>query len=309
MLPRTFEEALKSSQQILNQAEFLVRRNTIETESEQLVIGAFRKATGRGRTFSRNDLYVRVLDAYPTEAGQLLLEYCKRRISSEPLQYILGYQTFLNHEYEIKKGVLIPRPETEVLVYEITQFYKRQIQQPECALEVGVGSGCISIELLKIFPALKMIGSEVSLVALELAESNALKILGDAIRFKIIKATDKNMVLDVFSKEFNSRVDFIVSNPPYLFQESELDEDVLKHEPHDALFAPKEDALYFYRKIIQEAPQFLKLKGSLFFECPHERIEDILDLFDKRFWKPRVIQDLTGRQRFIHAEWLLAHWS
>ena len=308
-LPKTFEEALRFTQASLLRSSFIRENNLVETESEQLVIGAYRRYSGRNRTFSRNDLYVRVLDVFPKEASKILIDYCDKRVSGIPLQYILGYQTFLNHEYDVEPGVLIPRPETEVLVYEVTQFFKRQIQQPEIGIEIGLGSGCISIELLKIFLGLKMVSSEFSKTALEIAEKNAKKILGNLDRLKIIAAQESNMIFEPFETNFHSRADFIVSNPPYLTHQDEVSEEVRLNEPNEALFAPKDDPLYFYKKIIGDAPHFLKLKGSIFFEIPHERSDQILNLFNPKDWSARELLDLTGRPRVIHAEWLMGHWS
>ncbi|MBS1963486.1 MAG: peptide chain release factor N(5)-glutamine methyltransferase [Bdellovibrionales bacterium] len=306
-LPATFEEAIKMAQIILGTSPALAERGTIETESEQLVIGAYRSATGRGRTFGRNDLYVRVMDAFPKEAGEKLVVMANRRAHGEPLQYLLGYQYFLNHEYEVDKSVLIPRPETEILVYEVTQTLKRQMDQPKLGLEIGVGSGCVSIELLKLFPGLRMIATEVSEGAAAVARRNAAKILGGAYadRFDVRLAGDGSEIYEPLEEApwlKGIRADFIVSNPPYLANEKEVDTDVLAHEPKGALFAPAGDPLYFYRKILEGAEAFLKPSGYVFFECPHERIDRIGGLFGPD-WKVDGFRDLNDRPRVLRAEW------
>jgi release factor glutamine methyltransferase len=294
---------------ILRASTYMVARGSIETEAEQLVIGAFRRATGRGRTFGRDDLYVRVMETYPREAGETLVVMASRRAGGEPLQYLLGYQYFLNHEYEVDASVLIPRPETEILVYEVMQTFKRRIEQPTLGIEIGVGSGCVSIELLKMFPGLRIIGSELSEAAMAIAGKNARKILGDGFesRFEILRTADRDQVFEPFSHPAvrllprNTRADFIVSNPPYLAA-NEADADVSNYEPRDALFAPAGDPLYFYRRIVDGAEAFLKPHGSIFFECAHERIEAIAKLFSKD-WTVTLFRDLTGRPRVIQAEW------
>lgn len=299
-LPRTFEEAMKMTAQILEGSAFMQARGGIESEVEQLVIGAFRSATGRGRTFSRDDLYVRVLEMFPREAGEKLIAWSQARARGEPLQYLLGYQTFLHHEYEVNRSVLIPRPETEILVFEVMQWFKRSMVQPVLGLEVGLGSGCISIELLKLFSGLKMKASELSEEAAALATKNAMKILGNLDRLDVKLAQKKTDVLEPFPAD--TLADFIVSNPPYLVDESEMDPDVKAHEPSLALLAPDGDPLYFYRKIVQEASHYLKPKGMIFFECPHERADEISDLFNSD-WTVDLIQDLNGRDRVLRAEW------
>ncbi len=306
-LPSTFDDALKMSAAILGTSPRIVERGAVETESEQLVIGAFRKATGRGRTFGRNDLYVRVMDFFPEEAGKLLVVMANRRAHGEPLQYLLGYQYFLNHEYEVNPSTLIPRPETEILVYEATQTFKRQIQQPKLGIEIGVGSGCVSIELLKLFPTLLMIGTDAVEGALELSARNAEKILGadygDRLDLRRATAgTDIYEPLEDASWLRGGRADFIISNPPYLASPAEADDDVLQHEPKSALFAPEGDPLYFYRKIIEGAEAYLRPSGYVFLECPHERIDRIGSLFGAN-WKVDGYRDLTDRPRVLRAEW------
>lgn len=307
-LPNTFEDALKMAGAILRTSPALVQRGTVETEAEQLVIGAFRHATGRGRTFGRNDLYVRVMEAFPKEAGEKLVVMANRRAHGEPLQYLLGYQYFLNHEYEVDSSVLIPRPETEILVYETMQTFKRKIEQPVSGIEIGVGSGCISIELLKLFPSLFMAGTEVSVGAIAVANRNAERILGkDSQRLRIFLSESRDEVFEPLedgelAKVVKVPVDFIVSNPPYLSSKEEVDTDVANHEPRTALFAPEGDPLYFYRKIVEGAEAFLRPHGFLFFECPHERIDPIARLFGKD-WRVDQFKDLTDRPRVIRAEW------
>jgi release factor glutamine methyltransferase len=306
-LPATFEEAIKMTAIILGTSSALAERGTIETESEQLVIGAFRKASGRSRSFGRNDLYVRVLDAFPREAGELLVVMANRRARGEPLQYLVGYQYFLNHEYDVDPSVLIPRPETEILVYEVTQTLKRQIEQPKVGIEIGVGSGCISIELLKLFPTLTMIGTDIAPGAIEVSRKNAAKILGDAFaeRFDIRRAGAERDIFEPFEEApwlRSGRADFIVSNPPYLAEPGEAEAEVLNHEPKAALFAPEGDPLYFYRRILEGAEAFLKPSGYVFFECPHERIDRIGALFGSD-WKVEGYRDLNDRPRVLRAEW------
>jgi release factor glutamine methyltransferase len=306
-LPSTFEDAIKMTAIILRTSSALAERGSVETESEQLVIGAYRKASGRGRTFGRNDLYVRVMDPFPAEAGEFLVEIAGRRAKGEPLQYLVGYQYFLNHEYEVNSSVLIPRPETEILVYEVTLTLKRQFEQPKVGIEIGVGSGCISLELLKLFPSLTMIGSDISAGALDVTRRNATKIIGDAHaeRLDLHLARADEDIYDAFEGASwlkAGRADFIVSNPPYLAEPSEVDPDVLAHEPKSALFAPDGDPLYFYRKILEGAEAYLKPSGYVFFECPHERIDRIGTLFGPD-WKVDGYRDLNERPRVLRAEW------
>ncbi|MBC7386773.1 MAG: peptide chain release factor N(5)-glutamine methyltransferase [Cryobacterium sp.] len=306
-LPNSFEDALKMASAILGTSPFLVEQGLVETESEQIVIAAFRQASGRGRSFGRNDLYVRVMDVYPPSAGEKLVVMANRRAHGEPLQYLIGYQYFLNHEYEVDANVLIPRPETEILVFEATQTFKRQFEQPKLGIEIGVGSGCVSIELLKLFPSLRMVATEVSEGAAIIAERNALKILGSEFSDRLIveRANTPDEIFEPLERKSydrGPRADFIISNPPYLASSEEVDSGVSQHEPKSALFAPAEDPLYFYRRIVEGAEAFIRPQGFIFFECPHERMSQIAGLFGSD-WNVEVMNDLTGRPRVLRAEW------
>ena len=298
-LPGTFEDALKIAKQALSRNSEIAARGTLETEAEQLVIGAYRQAKQRGKSFGRNDLYMLVMQPFPKEAGTCLIEYLQRRVEGMPLQYILGYQAFLYHEYAVDESVLIPRPETESLVYEIVQTYKREIVQPALGFELGLGSGCISIELLKIFPGLRMVGTETSARASQLARKNADAILGvEAGRLEIVNARSDEIYPESMARSRENAFDFIVSNPPYLADRGETDDDVWSSEPHEALFAPAGDALFFYRGLLENAFRYLKNEGILFFEIPHERTDELHRLASA-WGKPEILPDLTGRDRIL----------
>lgn len=298
-LPSTFEDALKISRQALSEQQHILQNGSIDSEAEQLVIGAYRKAKNRSKTFGRNDLYMLVMQPFPKDAGEVLIEYLKERISGRPLQYILGYQTFLYHEYLVNESTLIPRPETESLVYEIVQYFKRQIEQPKIGFELGLGTGCISIELLKIFPELKMFGTDLSEKALEITQKNRDRILGKEERLEVFVANEKEILPHQCSEKLkNIQFDFIVSNPPYLAGREEMNEDVWENEPHSALLSPINDVNYFYREITEQLFPRLKQGGVIFFEIPHERAEEIFHLL-KSWGEIELIKDLTGRERIL----------
>lgn len=305
----TFEDALKLARDLLSRSPALLRKGTLETESEQIVIGAFRRATGRGRTFSRADLYVRVIHPFPSEGVPFITRFCEERVQGKALQYVLGYQYFLNHEYEVDPSVLIPRPETEILVFETMQFLKRDGIDPKLGVEVGLGSGCVSIELLKIFHRMTMVASELSTEAQAVAERNARAILGEGPqgtgRLKIRTPKSATEVLEPFPEPAADgqaiRADFIVSNPPYLDDFSEMDEEVEQNEPHHALLAPHGDPLYFYRRIAEDAPKLLVPKGLVFLEVPHERAREVADLYRAKDYEVAVMRDLTDRERVVRA--------
>src|SRR6185437_10460396 len=134
-LPHSFSEALRVCKEILSANHDLVIRGSLDSEAEQLVIGAHRSAGGE--FLSRSDLYSRLQDAYSAAAGERLLILAGQRAEATPLQHVLGYQVFLDHEYEVDSSTLIPRPETEVLVTEAIG----ELKFPRLGLEIGLGSG------------------------------------------------------------------------------------------------------------------------------------------------------------------------
>ena len=240
-LPHSFADALRVCREILSADQELVRKNLIDTEAEQLVIGAHRLATGE--FLSRAQFLTRIQDRLPETSAERLLILAGMRAEGVPLQHILGWQAFLEHEYKVNSSTLIPRPETEVLVMETIQ----SLSFPKRGFEIGIGTGVISIELLSRFHELQMVASEISEDARQLAEANARNILGSMDRLAILKPADGSDVLGVFT----GTADFIVSNPPYLDAASsdETETEVLAHEPKSALFPEGGDPLHFYKQI------------------------------------------------------------
>jgi release factor glutamine methyltransferase len=199
----------------------------------------------------------------------------------------------------VGEGVLIPRPETEVLVTEVIKALRSLA--PKKGMEIGLGSGAISIELLNAFPDLVMYGSEVSPQAAQFAKRNADRILdSESHRLKLLSVQDPTDVFGEFTKS-DEKFDFLVSNPPYLKSVDEIQDQVIEHEPHLALFPVSGDSLYFYRQIALKSRPFLVDKGLVFVEIPSDRAETIVDLFKTEDWLVSLIADLTGRNRVLVA--------
>jgi release factor glutamine methyltransferase len=299
-LPHSFAEALRVCRLILSSNLDLVRNNLVETEAEQLVIGAHRLASGQ--KMSRTDFFTRMQDGYPESSGSRLLVLAGQRSEGLLLQHLLGWQTFLSHDYEVNSSTLIPRPETEVLVQEairaLSSIRAGDRIGPAIGFEIGVGSGVISIELLSAFSSLKMIASEISLKAIQLAQRNAVSILGSSDRLEIAQAPSPSDVLSVFS---GRKADFLISNPPYLdrTQQDETESGVCKHEPAPALF-PEGEPLHFYREIASGAGALLNPGGKIFLEIASERAEQTVRLFESH-WDVQLVPDLTGRPRVLIA--------
>ncbi|MFL5814559.1 MAG: N5-glutamine methyltransferase family protein [Bdellovibrionia bacterium] len=310
-LPENFQAALNLAHQLLSRNHSLVEKNVIETESEQIVIAAYRKATGQA--LSRMDLFMRLQDRFPEAAGETVIIYASARAEGKILQHLIGYQTFLDHEYEVGPDVLVPRPETEFLVAIALDEIGRQFPvrgQPFMGLEIGLGSGAIAIEILSRFPGARIFASELTPQAEARAKTNARRILNqsavDSARLKVLRANDPLEVWQPFERAraegaLTEPVQFLISNPPYLANEQEVEAEVLNQEPKTALFGPAHDPAHFYREIAKGARNFLEPGAPVYLEIPHERAALIEGIFTIEGWKTRIAKDLSGRDRVLSA--------
>jgi release factor glutamine methyltransferase len=314
MIAIRFGEALIATQAILNQNPSLEKAGVTQVEAALLV--AWAAETHLGKRLSRPEVFLMSHEPFPQEAWEKLKAGAKSRKEGIPLQHIFGVQTFLHHEYRVSPDVLIPRPETELLVVEVIEYFRKRNKQPLLGLEVGLGSGVISIELLSEFSDLRMLASEVSPDAIEVAKENAEAILGKKIwgkerfeaRLEILGVDEAHHVLEPFwlpglVDDAAKKADFLVSNPPYLVPSDEIGHDVLHHEPHLALFSPAEDPIYFYRKIAEKAHECLSPSGVVFLEIATERSGKLQEAFEETGgWSVEIRPDLTGRDRILVAE-------
>lgn len=230
------------------------------------------------------------------ESIQRLVKAINKLKRYEPIQYIIGKTEFYDLYFEVNKSVLIPRPETEELVHWIITDNKTN--KPFTLLDIGTGSGCIAISLAKHLKNAKVCALDVSEKALELAKTNSNinnveveYILGDILNFNP-------------EQEF-MQFDVIVSNPPYVRQleKQEIDDNVLKHEPHLALFVQDEDALVFYRAILEFSKKYLKINGYLYFEINEYLGREMKDLLSLHNYNGiQLKQDLFGKDRMIKAQ-------
>lgn len=313
--PRTVGEALETAKKLLSASSLLVSRGWVDPEAERIVEYILTRA--RGTAVKRADLYADLKARFPEGWGERLIVTAMARAEGKPLQYLLGVQRFLDHEYEVGPGVLVPRPETEVLAEQCAQWIEQQFgkDQELIGLEVGAGSGAISLELLSRFPRLRMIATEVAPLATAFAHRNADRILGgdDRKRFDLRVPSGPSDVLGAFA-EFSApgavRADFLISNPPYLSEADVLagavDIDVLKYEPQEALFPPAGpnfvvDPYFFYRAIAAGARGLLSPSGRVFVEIAHQRAREVRAVFEEQGYSVHVIQDLAGQDRALEA--------
>ena len=217
----------------------------------------------------------------------------KRLQAGEPLQYVLGHVHFHGLRLAVAPGVLIPRPETEELVYRLVE----EGGDPQCIVDLGTGSGCIALALQRAFPRAKVTGVDVSPDALAIARSNG-ALHGLAVKWVLADLRDPDLLLP-------DGTDLVVSNPPYvpLSEAPSLSEHVREHEPGLALFVPDDDPLLFYRRIAAAAIRSLVDGGRIAFEGHYRHAAQVGDLLRQHgFRNVRVEADLSGLPRFILAQ-------
>lgn len=276
------------SETLRQAAEILQSSGIAEPRREAASLLAF--VLKRDKTF---------LIAYPEyelteKENKIFQEFLNRRAAHEPFQYIVGRQEFYGLDFLVTPDVLIPRPETELIVENAIEILKAKKNPWFC--EVGIGSGCISVAILHEIKTASATGLDVSEKALRISEKNAEK-HGVLERLKL-------KVSDVFDEINNETFDLIVSNPPYVPKEdfSTLQAEVRDFEPQVALTDGK-NGLSIVEKIIIESPEFLKPNGSLLMEIGFNQSNKVREMFAEEIWREvDFFADLQGIPRMIKAQ-------
>ena len=239
-------------------------------------------------------------------AEKYLLSCVERLATGEPLQYVMGFEWFCGHKFNVAPGVLIPRPETEELVNKAIGFAQQhQSANPLRILDICTGSGCIAWSLAAAVPQAEVNACDISQQALKIASTQQIQcadntpakvkflecdILGEDAQQKIAQACGEG--------EFN----LIISNPPYVCEceKSQMRENVLNHEPHLALFVPDNDPLKFYRAIAQLSGRILSPGGALMFEINERFGSETAQMMQQMGYTGcQVQQDLFGKDRMV----------
>jgi len=206
-----------------------------------------------------------------------------------PLSHLVGFEYFYDRKYKVTKDVLSPRMETEELIYKVIEYVKASNKNKFKILDLCTGSGIIAITLKKELDqvSVDVIASDISEEAIEVAKENA----------QSHNATIKFIKSDIFN-DIDDKFDIIVSNPPYIDRKDEvrMQDNVLKYDPHLALFA-EEEGMYFYRKIIEQANDYLNENGVMFFEIGYNQKDKIIKLADMNGYSAEVYKDINGRDR------------
>ena len=264
----------------------LLRENNILShtiDSEILLSKTLRK--------SREEILVN-LDQDINEKNILKFgKFIERRTKKEPIAYILEEKEFWSKKFKINKNILIPRPETELLVDELLKIFK---ERKISILDIGTGSGCILLSLLSELKNSTGVGIDVSKEAILLAKINSLRFnLENRAKFL------KKSIIGFIDKKF----DLVVSNPPYIARNNikNLSEDVKRYEPRLALDGGN-DGLDLIKKVIYKSKRVLKIKGTLALEIGNEQIKKVSKtLFDNNFRIKHVVNDYKDNIRCVIA--------
>lgn len=243
---------------------------------------------------SRIDLYLRF--DKPLKENELVQyrDWISRRGKFEPLQYIIGKVEFYGLPFEVSTDVLIPRPETEILVEEIIKRCKEK--NVKSILDIGTGSGNIPISLIKNLEEVTVTSIDISHKALMVAEKNA-TLNGVESRINFI-------ISDIIDYKPEMKYDLIVSNPPYVgaAEYPNLQNEIKNYEPGIAV-TDSNDGLYFYRTIAEKSKSLLKTGGDIFFEIGIGQAEDITEILTSNdVINIRSIKDLQQIDRVITGE-------
>ncbi len=210
----------------------------------------------------------------------------------EPVQYILGEAEFYGRKFRVDRSVLIPRPETEILVKNVIDQF-RVANKTSRLLDIGTGSGCIAITLALEVPRAEVVATDISVAALEIAQQNA-----DRLNARV-QLHSHNILQDSLSFE---PFDVVVSNPPYILEceKAIMARNVTEYEPPQALFVPDTDPLVFHKAIAEKSIRALKSGGILITEINEQLGPETAVLFQSiGFLDTIVVQDLQGKDRLV----------
>ncbi len=216
--------------------------------------------------------------------------YLLRRHQNEPMAYILGYKHFWKNKFLTNKSVLIPRPDTELVIEETLKYLPND--KSKKILDVGTGSGCIVVSLIKERPKCTATAIDISIKAINVAKTNA----------KLHQLENKINFINIDIDKLESyNYDLIISNPPYIdsIDLNRLDDDIKFHEPKLALSGGS-DGFKYIIKVIKKSKKLLKIKGKLIIEIGHKQKNQCAKILNENgFYINKISKDLSGKDRCI----------
>ena len=278
MNPKTLQELFRHG------ADLLQDRPQSVLEAKVLLLRAAR--------LSEEDFLAAPHTPLAPKTEAFFLRLVEKRKEGVPLSYLTGTKEFWSIPLRVSPSVLIPRPETEILVEKVLELSCRD---PETILDAGTGSGNIAIALAKELPRARIYAADISLRALNVARSNA--------SLQKVRQVDflRSNLFSAF-RGTGIRFDFIVSNPPYIAKVDwqNLPPEIRDFEPRRALLAG-ESGLEFVERLVRQAGRFLRRGGYLIFEIGDGQRDNVLGLFGQRWTEIETAWDLAGKPRVITA--------
>lgn len=241
-----------------------------------------------------HNLYMEFEEEMQPELEEVYEAGIQRLLTGVPLGHVLGFEWFYGYRFTVNEDVLIPRPETEELVANILAAYDEHFsnQNNVTAVDIGTGSGAIAISLKMEEPNLHMMATDISEQAVAVAKKNA------DDHAAIVNFMVGDMLQPLIERDL--KVDILISNPPYIPREEEMEHSVVDYEPHVALFGG-EDGLKFYRIIFENASKVLKERAMMAFEMGYNQKEALSAEARKYFPDARieVLKDMSGKNRML----------
>lgn len=272
-----------------NRASSLLQAKGLDPHTAQILMQFITQKTGATYLMDlRNPLTEEEQTTFWNQTEQLL--------KGIPVQYVIGTETFYGRPFEVNKNVLIPRPETEELIQEALRLGKEFFgNDPIKVADIGTGSGAIAVTFKKEWENAIVTATDISREALTVAKRNA-------DRHKVdITFLEGDLAEPLAGQKW----DIILSNPPYIAEAEamEMSDVVLKHEPHNALFA-EENGLYFYRKLAEQLPSLMNKRSIIGLEIGYKQGTAVRDLFQKAFPKAfiEIKKDINGKDRMIFCK-------
>ena len=265
---------------------------------------AARKLRDRSDT-ARLDAEILLADAFGMDRDKLLLsppdrsvpdkfdEMVERRAAGEPVAYITGRRAFWNIELHVGPGVLIPRPDSEVLIAAAIEHFEGG-EGPRRILDLGTGPGTLLLAALDLWPRATGLGIDLSRRALSYAASNARRLDLDA---------RAELRIGNWADGVEEQFDLLLCNPPYVPHDAEVGPGVAEHEPAEALFAGA-DGLDEYRILAGQIPRLIAPGGLAAVEIGHDQADAVADLLARSGLQAKVAKDLAGRDRAILLTWV-----
>ena len=243
----------------------------------------------------RIDLYLQFERILSSKERDRYRDYVKRRVKREPVQYILGESEFYGFPFKVDPDVIVPRPETELIIDAVLEAVKAHENPSPKILDVGTGSGCIAVSLAKLIPDCSIWAIEMNPAALKVAIANADL---NEVGIQFVEG-------DIFKSNSSllTKFDIVVSNPPYVSLRDihKLEPEVRQFEPKEALFAG-EDGLEFYRKFVNVIPSLINKNGKVFMEIGYDQATPLDDLFSNADFKVQIKKDYNQIDRIMILE-------